>query len=822
MTLPILEVVDEVHAHLADRGRVVVTAPTGSGKTTALAPSLLEAPWAEGRRVVLLEPRRVAARAAATFMAAAMGEQVGETVGLVTRDERRVSAATRLEVVTEGVLTRRLLRQPDLPGVACVVFDEFHERSVAADLALAMALDVADLRNGGDDLRLAVLSATLDAEAVAHLIGAEVVGAGGRAHPVEIIHRPPTPGTGVVAAVAIALTRALTEEPTGDILAFLPGMGEIRQVATALGHRDGVVVRPLHGSLPAADQDLALRRDPGGRRSVVLATDVAETSVTIEGITTVVDGGWRRAARFDPRTGMDRLETVRISRASADQRAGRAGRLRPGRCIRLWSEVDHGRLEAATPPAITTSDPASALLAVSAWGGGLDGVRLLDRPSPAATAVATRTLTDLGALDGDGRVTSLGHRLLAIPTHPRLAAMLVGADGPAERATAAVVAALVGDRDVFIAADGPPTADAAARVSVVAGDVPPPGVDAHRGRLAAVRREARRLARLVDADPTAADPDLAGRVLARAWPERVAARRGHGRFTTVAGRGVRLDPSDPLAGAAHLAVGEVDDRGADALVRLAAVLDIGEVRASGRVTFTEEVHWRDGDVVAERREHLGAVTLATTRTIPSPTAAHAALLEGVRADGLGLLAPGPAVGSFRSRVAMLHRHLGPPWPDLGDEALLADLEEWLEPFLGRARRGRDLPRVPLARALEARVGWDLASKLAGLAPTHVSVSRGRSFRLDYDDPSGLPVLAVKLQELFGATTTPSIAHGTIPVVVHLLSPAGRPVQVTTDLAGFWARGYPEVRRELRGRYPKHPWPEDPTGATPTAGTRRAT
>lgn len=815
MALPIDEVLPEVRRHLAGTGRVVVSAPTGSGKTTGLPPALLDEPWASDGRIVVLEPRRVAARATARHLASRRGERVGSTIGLTTRDDRATSAATRLEIITEGILTRRLQRDAGLGDVACLMFDEFHERSVAADLGLAMALDVADLR---DDLRLVVMSATLETDRVAALLGdAPIVAAGTRAHPVEVVHDPPPPGTPVEQAVAAAVVGALGHTQ-GDILAFLPGAREIRRAAERIGERAGTVVLPLFGALRPEEQDRALRPDPSGRRRVILATDIAETSLTIDGVTTVVDGGLRRSPRFDPRTGMDALETVAISRAAADQRAGRAGRTAPGTAIRLWSEHDHRRREAATPPEIALVDPAPLLLTAIGWAGGLDGLRLLDQPPPAALAHAQETLRVLGAIDGDGALTPLGERLLALPTHPRLGAMLARADDD-ERATAAAVAALLGERDVLRGEGGPPTRDLGARIDLLLGRPAPPGARVVRGTLTGVRREAARLGRAVGAsgDP---DPDLAGPMLATAYPERIGARRGDGAYTTVGGRGAAVPPTDPLAGEPFLAIGPIDDRGDDATVLLAAPIDEADVRSIVPPTTVRVVAWDGGDVVAAEVERAGAIHLRRSPVRPTSEEAAAALFDGIRREGLDLLPWGGATRSLMARARMLERHLDDGWPDLSEAALLNDLEDWLGPFLGRARRRADLDRVDLGSALRSRLGWDRARELDDLAPTHLSVPSGSRVRIDYEDPGGLPVLAVKLQELFGATASPTIADGRIPVVVHLLSPAGRPLQVTTDLVGFWERGYPEVRKEMRGRYPKHPWPEDPLTATPTARTKR--
>ncbi len=813
MTLPITHALDAVRAALADVGRVVVAAPTGSGKTTGLPPALMDEPWLGGR-LLLLEPRRVAARAAARYMASDLGERVGGTVGFTTRDERKVSGRTRLEVVTEGILTRRLQRDPALEGVDGIIFDEFHERSVDADLGLALALDVAELRS----LRIVVMSATLDTERVAALVEGPVVTSEARSHPVEIEYQPSDRSSRVEQAVAAAVLRALPAS-TGDILCFLPGAGEIRRTADALGRAEGLSIVALHGSLPPAEQDRALGPDPAGRRKVILATDVAETSLTIDGVTTVVDSGLRRSSSFSPATGMDRLDTVRISKASAAQRAGRAGRTAPGRCIRLWAEHEHRRLADETPPAITTSDPAPLLLAAAGWGTSLDGLRLLDVPPTRATESAMALLEDLGAIDRRG-ITARGTRLLGLPTHPRLAAMLDAA-GPGEATTAAAIASLVGDRDILIGDGRAPTADLGSRLDVLSGAAPPQGTRLARGPLARVRSEARRLGRAINAKGDL-DPDAAGHLLAVAYPERVAKKRGEGTYTSVSGRGLRLLDDDVLTGDELLAVGPVDDRGDDGRILLAAPLNEDTLLELREPTAEHVVEWDPDrrDVRSATIQRIGSLVLAERPSSPTPGLAAGALLDGIRRHGLDLLHWSAKATSLRERAGLLHDHLGDPWPDLSDTALLADVETWLGPYLGKARRAADLRSVDVTTALSQRIGWDRVRSLEALAPSHYEVPSGSKVRIRYDDPGRLPVLSVKLQEMFGASRGPTIADGRIPVVVHLLSPAGRPLQITSDLDAFWDGSYAEVRKEMRGRYPKHPWPEDPRSATPTKRTKR--
>jgi ATP-dependent helicase HrpB len=836
--LPVDAVLPALRAALDERGVAVLQAPPGAGKTTRVPLALLddERPG----RIVVLEPRRVAARAAARQLAIQLGEDVGATVGLTTRDERRTSRRTRIEVVTEGVILRRLQRDPELTGTRLVVFDEFHERNLEADLGLAFALEVRGALR--PELQLVVASATLDGHRVARLLGGEdgpapIVTAEGRRYPVAIEHRE-APGPGVLpAAVAATVAEALVDVD-GHVLAFLPGAAEIRHARKLLVERtlpSDVHVLPLHGSLPPAAQDAALAPTPPGQRKVVLATDLAESSVTIAGVTLVIDSGRSREPRFDAATGMSGLVTVAASRASADQRAGRAGRTGPGRCIRLWPAREHPSRDPHPRPAIVGDDLTAAALEVAAWGAEVTALALLDPPPPASWRRAHATLADLGALDDTGRVTAHGRELAALPVHPRLGHLLVRArDREAGDPTGAAglgqlaceLAAVLSDRDLLVVPRQSPTADLVARVRALRGAPPPPGTTVRRDTLDRARREARRLARALDvADRVPPrDPEQLGQLVALGWPERIGARRGRrrGAFVLAGGRGATLPEGDLLADAPLLAVAHLDRGGSEARVHLAAPLGIDELRRSlpERLRIEREVAWRDGDVRAEQREVIGAVVL-TRRPLrfPPADAVLAALLDGLREEGFGLLGWSPADDQFRSRVALLRRELGTSWPDLSDAALLADLDRIVAPFLLRARRRADLQAVPAGAVLRAQLDPRQRSVLERLAPTHVVVPSGARLRLDYGG-GPQPVLAVRVQELFGATSAPTVVEGRVPVLLSLLSPAGRPVQVTRDLAGFWDGAYHQVRAELRARYPKHAWPTDPRAALPTRGTTR--
>ena len=829
--------VDAVLARLADalrqRGVAVLQAPPGAGKTTRVPPALL--PEVEGR-VLVLEPRRLAARAAARRMAQERGERVGKTVGFRVRGESEVSRQTRIEVVTEGILTRMLLDDPALEGVGAVVFDEVHERSLAGDLGLALALQSRELFR--PDLWLLAMSATLDGERFARLLADEagpapVVTAEGRTFPVQTVHLgPPQDRRRTPEAVAAAVHRALAEAasvPGSGVLAFLPGAGEIRQTAENLERslpRD-VDLHPLFGALPPAQQDAAVSPAPPDRRKVVLATSIAETSLTIDGVLGVVDAGLARRPRFSPSTGMSRLETVRVSRAEAEQRAGRAGRTAPGTAYRLWSEAETAALQDFAPPEILRADLAPLALDLAAWGAEPSDLRWLDPPPPATFATARDLLRMLGALDRDGSLTEHGRQLAALPIHPRLGHMLLASG----TALAAEVAAVLGERDL-LRSDGPRAPDADLRLRLDALRQPGEmrryrGLSVARGSLHAARKEAARLRRLAGLRGEG-DPADAGPALVLAYPDRLAKRTAETprevRYQLREGHTAVLPATDPLADSEWLAVASLDARVGAARIFLAAPLEAEEVETlfADQIEREEVVEWDDaaGRVSARRVERLGALVLREgPLRSPDPEAVQSALFDGVRQRGLDILHWTKTAERLRQRLAFLHHHEGEPWPDVSDAALLDSLGTWLAPFARNARSLADLKRADLATALDALLPWDRRRDFDRLAPERLAVASGANVALDYSSPEA-PALAVKLQETFGMAETPRVLGGRVPVVMHLLSPARRPVQVTTDLASFWETGYFDVRKDLRGRYPKHPWPEDPLTATATARTKR--
>ncbi|THF71369.1 ATP-dependent helicase HrpB [Deinococcus sp. Arct2-2] len=825
--LPIAEVIPAVRAALQDQGLVVVQAPPGAGKSTALPLALLHEPWLAGQTIVMLQPRRVAARAVASRMAETLGEEVGQSVGYRVRFESRVSAATRIEVVTEGILTRRLQRDPELAGVGLVILDEFHERSLNADLALALLREVQGALR--DDLRVLVMSATLNADLPARL-NAPLIESAGRAYPVEMRYLSADPVGRVEDAVRRAVRSALEADP-GDILAFLPGVREIRGAAGQLADLEaaGIAILPLYGDLPLAAQRRALLPDPDGRRKVVLATSIAETSLTIAGVRVVIDGGQSRTQRFDPASGLSRMVTGRVTRDSATQRAGRAGRTAPGVAYRLWSERTHALLPAASLPEVLEADLAPLTLELAQWGTP-DPATLnwLDVPPAPRVALARTLLHDLDALDKAGRVTAAGARLLDFPTHPRLAHLLNGAE---DGALAADVAALLEERDPLPPGSG---ADLTERVAALRAWRRGERTAADVAVLERVERLSKQWRTLLKVRPDSSSPDGydVGALVALAYPERAALARedGRGRFLLAGGQGAALPEGDPLAGASALAVAHLDatpgaapkySGSAEGRIFLAAPLDRAALEA--RAEAADVVRWdsRTGTLLAERQQRVGALVLGSQPLRDLPAGARAGALTGaIRAEGLHLLNFSPEAAQLRTRVESV-RHWRPDdsWPDLSDKALLNTLETWLSPHLGSARSREDLGRIHLLPALQALLPWPLPAQLDELAPTHLSVPTGSRIRLEYR-PSDAPILAVKLQELFGLAETPTVNGGRTPVLLHLLSPAGRPVQVTQDLRSFWNSSYFEVRKDLRGRYPKHPWPEDPWTHAPMKGIKK--
>jgi ATP-dependent helicase HrpB len=825
--LPIHTALPALDDALATASGAVLQAPPGAGKTTVVPLAVLDRPWLAGRRIVMLEPRRLAARAAARRMAATLGERVGETVGYRVRLDTRVGPRTRIEVVTEGILTRFLQDDPALEPYGLVIFDEFHERSLHADLGLALTLQTQSLLR--PDLRILLMSATLDGAAAAALLGGvPVVTSEGRSHPVETRYQPRRPDDYIEPAVAAAAREALGRD-RGDILVFLPGTAEIRRTEALLAAAElgaGVRIAPLHGSLPQPLQDAALEPSPPGRRKIVLATSIAETSLTIEGIGVVVDSGLSRVPRFSPRTGMTRLETVRVTRASAEQRRGRAGRLGPGVCYRLWAEHEEAALLPHGTPEILEADLAPLALELARAGiRDAAELRWLDPPPGAALAHARELLAALGALDAGGRITEHGRRMATLPLHPRLAHLVLAAEPLGLSAMACELAALLQERDILRGDGGAPEADLRLRLDALAGAAIR-GHTVDRDGARRVRAEADALRRQLRLSGGAArEVESAGLLLAFAYPDRIAQRRAGtpGRFLLRNGRGATLEAHDPIAAAPYLVAAELDGRGTESRIYLAAPVDEAELARHFGDQIVEEatVAWDTATeaVRGRRRTRLGALVLADAPLRdPDPDEVRRALAAGIREAGPGALPWTDAARRAQQRLGFLHR-LDPTWPDVSDAALVATLDDWLGPHLAGLRRLDEVRRLDLAALLEGMLDWRQRAELDRLAPTHVTVPSGSRIPIDYGDAAA-PVLAVRLQEMFGATETPRVAGGAVPLTLHLLSPAHRPMQVTQDLAGFWQRTYFDVRKDLKGRYPKHHWPDDPLAAPATRRAKR--
>lgn len=834
--LPIDPLLPAIAEALANHSAVILEAPPGAGKTTRAPLALLDQPWLAERKILLLEPRRIAARAAAHRMAATLGEKTGETVGYQIRLDRLIGPTTRIEVITEGILTRRLQDDAALEGVGLVIFDEFHERSLDADLGLALTLDMQKALR--PDLRLMVMSATLDGASLSRLLpDAPVLRSAGRAYPVETRHLDAPPTNRLAPAMANAIRMALAET-SGDLLAFLPGEREIRNTAALL--RDDAqaakaLVLPLYGALSQAEQDRVFAPAPPGRRKLVLATAIAETSLTIDGITVVIDSGFARVPRFDPASGLTRLETVKVSQAGAEQRRGRGGRTAPGVCYRLWPEPATRGLPPRAMPEILQADLTPLALELAIWGiADADSLAWLDPPPAGAYSQARILLRQLGAFDAEGRVTDHGRRMARLPLHPRLAHMAITALDRGLGQEAALLAALLGEKDILAGSGAARDCDLRHRLETIGAKPSPSGLDdirpAARKRIAEIARQIRRLLQIPD---RTIDPRQAAGLIALAYPDRIAQRRANGGYRMANGRGAVLPEGDPLAREDWLAIAEVGGGGVDGRIFLAAPITLDEIETifADAIETVETTAWdnRAESVVAQRQRRLGALMIGMSdmRDGP-PEQISAALIDGIRQIGLAALPWTNAARQIQGRIALLRALDGAdsPWPDLSDQTLLATLESWLAPHLIGMRNRKNLARLDLGEILVTPLDWPRRRKLDESAPTHIPVPSGRSAALDYPSEQTAggevapPTLSIKLQELFGMSETPRVANGRVPVVLHLLSPAGRPVQVTSDLANFWRSGYPEVKKDLKGRYPRHPWPNDPLTAVATAKTKR--
>jgi ATP-dependent helicase HrpB len=798
--LPIAECLPRLLATLAEQPNAVLVAPPGAGKTTSVPLALL-APMDQGR-IVMLEPRRLATRAAASRMAFLIGEKVGQTVGFRTRLESAVSSATRIEVVTTGLFVRRLLGDPGLDGISAVILDEIHERSLEADLALALCLDAQAMLR--PDLRLLAMSATLDGARLSAIMSAAIVESEGRMHPVEIRHaaRDLANLRDLPAAMARAIRSALAEAP-GDILAFLPGMAEIRRTETALEGIDAKVL-PLHGDLPPASQDLALR--PAEGRRVVLATAIAETSLTVPGVRTVVDGGYRRAPRFDPASGMTRLTTERISRAVADQRSGRAGREAPGLAVRLWTEAAQRGLRLYDRPEILDAELSGLVLDCAAWGTPPAKLAFLDAPPEGALAASRELLVELGALDEAGAITPLGKRMNALGAHPRLAAMMLAAEGAAEAARACDIAALLEARDPLRGGPDMP-ADIMTRLEAIEDPAAIAGAD--RNAIHGIRQAAKQYRSRLGIGATRAAGGNPAPLIAAAFPDRLAQRRGEpGSFRLSGGGGARLAITDPLAKESLLVVAALELK-TSPRITMAAPLDSAALPAAIAAQIKETVETSldpaTGSVLARRRKSFGALVLEERSAPPDAEEAAAALLEVVRNDP-SRLPWNEGARNLQARLALMHGLEPDIWPASDDASLIASATDWLLPHLHGLTRLSDLANLDLAALLLGRLDWSLKTRLDKELPTHLTLPHGRA-AVDYTQP--VPIAAARAQYFYGLAETPKLAGGRVPLRLALLSPAGRPIALTADIAGFWKGAWADARRDMRGRYPKHNWPENP-------------
>ncbi|TCZ73428.1 ATP-dependent helicase HrpB [Paenibacillus albiflavus] len=832
--LPVDEILDHLKETLHAHQNAVLAAPPGAGKTTRIPLAIMNEPWLGGKRILMLEPRRLAARTAARYMAAAIGEQVGQTVGYRVKQDTRVSAKTRIEVITEGVLTRMLQADPSLEDVGIVILDEFHERSLHADLGLALCLQSqAVLR---EDLRLLIMSATLDMTAIAALLhDAPIIQSEGRAFPVETRYLP-SPVEGRMEAAVVRVIREAMAAEEGDMLVFLPGIAEIRRVQVLFSERpfeEAVRIAPLHSSLSQEAQDAAISPAKQGERKIVLTTSIAETSLTVQGVRIVVDSGLMRVSSFSPRTGMSRLETVRVTQASADQRQGRAGRTEAGVCYRLWTEQENRQLAPHTTPEIREADLTALALELAAWGVH-DPAELqwLDLPPKAAYTQACALLRELGALHANGAITPHGRRMAELALHPRLGHMLLKAASLGLGALACELAALLSERS-FLRGDASAEVDLRLRVEALrrsSGAAVSGSRDyAVAQRIAAEASQLQRMLGIAEPDDRDHhDLSACGLLLALAYPDRIAQLRTTGRFLLSSGRGAMIAQLQPLSNAPYLVAAELDDQGADSRIYLAAPCDLTDLMQLAEdglaVCDQEMITWDDiSQAVRTRKQlRLGALVLKDGPLAdPDPESILHALIEGITHLGLQTLPWSKAASQLRRRIQFMHQLEPELWPDMSDQALLDSAIDWLGPHLYGIRSIQELKSVQMSAILESMLSWEQKRELDEFAPTHLVVPSGSRIPIDYSDVSA-PVLAVRLQEMFGLERTPTIGRGRIPLTIHLLSPAHRPVQVTQDLTSFWTNTYYEVRKDLKGRYPKHYWPDNPLEAIPTSRVRPKT
>ncbi|HEY2495287.1 MAG TPA: ATP-dependent helicase HrpB [Paenibacillus sp.] len=825
--LPITQVIPQLKSILTDQSSAVLIAEPGAGKTTQVPLALLEEPWLEGKKIIMLEPRRLAARSAAQFMARQLGESVGETVGYRVRMDSKTSKATRIEVVTEGILTRMLQHDQALTNAGILIFDEFHERNIHGDLGLALALQSQEMLR--EDLRILIMSATMEAAPVASLLhNAPIVHCPGRQFSVESFYIPQTTNSLLEKSVTPVILSCLTRHP-GHVLVFLPGVREIRRVARLLELTtlpSNTVIRALYGQLSLAEQDAAIQPEPDGRRKIVLATSIAETSLTIEGVRVVVDSGLMRTEAFSPRSGMSRLTTVKVSKAAADQRKGRAGRTEAGWCYRLWSQEEHDFLKDATTPEIIGSDLAPLALELATWGVH-DPTHLewLDTPAAQDFKRGVDLLQRLGALNPDGHITEYGRQMVRLGMHPRLAHMLLESMELGCGPLACRLAALLQDRDPYRGNKAMQDCDVMLRMDSILqwerggmADIPDSSVDIttmHR-----ILQESRNLQSILHIQGEVNEyTEWCGLLLSFAYPDRIGQNRGNGKFLLTSGRGVELSVSQPLSRAAYMVAAVVDDKGVDGRIMMGAMLKEelllryhqSHIKENDQLIWDRELQ----GVKARRRLTLGAVVIREQPLLkPSPEDISQVLLTGVKVEGLNILPWSKAANQYRERLQFMHMTVALDWPNVTEEALLATLDEWLLPSIYGMRNRNDLQRLHLIEVLQQSLTWEQRRQLDVEAPTHLVVPSGSRIPIDYSDPQ-MPIVSVRLQEMFGLSDTPRIAGGTKRLTLHLLSPAQRPVQVTADLASFWKEAYFDVKKDLKGRYPKHFWPDDPLEATPT-------